>query len=142
MFWKRKKKKERKMAVNTDGDMLPVDIVKETQRMAETVGRAATKEARKDPSFMRVLQRGMDTRGQPGPEDVFLLYLYGKGAISPEKAIRIPKDAESETHIYILWADNLVQHTLGDRIFVTQLGVQRLRALGVVDGKGKILQSL
>lgn len=139
MFRKRKKKSKRKVIVNTDGDELPEDIVKQTRDMAQTIGKGVIEEIRRDPSFAEALQRGMDTRGQPGPEDVFLLYLYGKGAISPEKAILIPKDEESETHIYVLWADNLIQHTLGDKIFVTQFGVQRLRALGVVDGKGKIL---
>lgn len=143
MFWKRKKKKkEKKIVVNTDGDVLPVDVVEAARRMGKRVGEVAIKEAREDPELINILRQGMNARGQPGPEDVFLLYLYSKGAISPEKSLLIPKNEESETHVYVLWADDYIQHTSGNRVFVTLSGIRRLQTLGVVDGRGKILSSL
>ena len=138
MFRKRKKKKGKKIEVNTDGDELPVDVVKGIQSVARKIGSAATEGAEETPEFLYAMRQALDNKGKPGPEDVLLLYIYGKGATSPEKAIAIPEGEENETFIFFLYADDFIGHA-GDKVYISYRGIIRLQMLGALDEKGRIL---
>jgi hypothetical protein len=138
MFRKKKKSGIKKIPVNTDGDKLPEDVVRQTVGIARRVGLSVTKDIETNPELREMLKRETAARKQPGPEDVLLLFLYGKGAISPEKAILLTPDGEVETQMLYLYSDGYIAHN-NDAIYVTILGMRRLQMIGAIDDKGEIL---
>ncbi len=138
MFKRKRKRRGKTIKVNTDGDELPVDVVKGIQKVAKKVGSSITEKEKENPEFLHAMRQAMDNKGKPGPEDVLLLYIYGKGAVSPEKALPIPDGEENENFVFLLYSDDFIAHT-GDKVFITRKGFVRLQMLGAVDEKGRIL---
>jgi len=140
MFRKKKKKHGKKIVANTDGDRFPEEMVKQAREVAKKVGESATKDV-SDPELLAALQREMAETKAPGPEDVYLLYMYARGAITPEKAIPVPEDEENETLMLYLYSDGYVLGA-GNLVFVSPLGMRRLFVIGAIDDKGKIIAPL
>jgi len=140
MFRKKKRKKGRKIVANTDGDRFPEELVEKTREMAKKIGKSATGEV-KDPELLAALQREQAEQKAPGPEDVYLLYLYARGAITAEKAVPVPEDEETETLMLYLYSDGYI-FGVGDLIFVSPLGIRRLYVIGAINDKGEIIAPL
>lgn len=137
MFGK-KKKNVKKIVVNTDGDKFPEEMVNGVIAGVKKIGKSALKDLESNPELLSILQREMANTKEPGPEDVLLLYIYGTGAMVPNKAIPIPVGEENETLMLYLYSDGYLNN-VGDLIYVNELGMHRLRKIGAIDKNGEIL---
>jgi len=137
-MFRRKRKKTRKIEVNTDGDELPIDVVKRLKETAKSVGASVVDDVKDSPDFLIAMRQATDNRGKPGPEDILLLYLYGKSAVDPDTAISVPEGEENENYIFYLYSDDYIAH-VGNKVYVTYRGVVRLKMLGAIDDKGRII---